>query len=477
MNTSLLARISFTTLALLLAFAPVFASASACPNLYRNLSFGSRGQDVIALQTFLIAEGDLAAGNNTGYFGRMTEAAVKSWQAKNGVVSSGTAATTGYGAVGPRTRAKIASVCGGGGGTVSANFSATPTSGAAPFGVSFSGSVPITLFGYYLQYGDGTTNSIECNPGSNSRCTFNFSHIYTNVGTYTVKLTEAAKPPVATLATVTITVTGATSNLSCTSDSQCPSSNYKCEAISGYGTSCAYTSSGQPVDPNCSSTSVITQGVCKLKEGRSCSTSADCTSGMLCHAGVCTNPIGKVCNGASEASEETKCGAGWRCVQDCGAPVSYQGEPAPGYHCMLNEQASKPRMCPQCLAGSSMIDTPAGNVRVKDLQKGMSVWTTDSDLHRISGIVEVTSKVSVSNHTVIRLTLSDGRNIFVSPGHPTVDGRTVGTLTVGDTYDGATVASAERVPYTEDATYDLLPSGDTGFYWADGILLGSTLKK
>ncbi|MEK7155869.1 MAG: peptidoglycan-binding domain-containing protein, partial [Patescibacteria group bacterium] len=101
MNTSLLARISFTTLALLLAFAPVFASASACPNLYRNLSFGSRGNDVTELQTFLIAQGDLAAGNNTGYFGRMTESAVKSWQAKNGVVSSGTAATTGYGAVGP----------------------------------------------------------------------------------------------------------------------------------------------------------------------------------------------------------------------------------------------------------------------------------------------------------------------------------------------------------------------------------------
>ena len=103
---------------------------------------------------------------------------------------------------------KIASVCGGGG-NVSANLlSASPTSGGAPLEVSFSSSVPITMFGYYLQYGDGTTNGIECNPGSRSGCMFNVSHIYTNVGTYVVKLIEATKPPVATLATVTITVTG-----------------------------------------------------------------------------------------------------------------------------------------------------------------------------------------------------------------------------------------------------------------------------
>jgi hypothetical protein len=30
------------------------------------------------------------------------------------------------------------------------------------------------------------------------------------------------------------------------------------------------------------------------------------------------------------------------------------------------------------------------------------------------------------------------------------------------------------VPYTS-ATYDLLPSGPTGTYFADGVLLGSTL--
>jgi hypothetical protein len=38
------------------------------------------------------------------------------------------------------------------------------------------------------------------------------------------------------------------------------------------------------------------------------------------------------------------------------------------------------------------------------------------------------------------------------------------------------VVFLEDVPYEGSATYDLLPSGDTGLYWADGILLGSTLN-
>ncbi len=119
------------SLGITLLILPVFVFAAECPNLYpstgsthspqagsgqaRNLSFGSRGQDVVELQNFLIAQGDLAAGNNTGYFGKLTEAAVKSFQKRNDIVSSGTPKTTGYGAVGPKTRAKIARVCAGSG--------------------------------------------------------------------------------------------------------------------------------------------------------------------------------------------------------------------------------------------------------------------------------------------------------------------------------------------------------------------------
>jgi hypothetical protein len=56
-----------------------------------------------------------------------------------------------------------------------------------------------------------------------------------------------------------------------------------------------------------------------------------------------------------------------------------------------------------------------------------------------------------------------------------MDGRALGTLSIGDTVDGASVIRADPVPYAREFTYDILPGGDTGGYWANGIPLGSTL--
>ena len=100
----------------------------------------------------------------------------------------------------------------------------------------------------------------------------------------------------------------------------------------------------------------------------------------------------------------------------------------------------------------------------------------DKTGQRVSGVITKTSKVPVPQaHQMVHLVLSDGRELFVSPGHPTITGRAVGNLSHGDLYDGVSVVNTERVPYGENATYDILPSGDTGFYWANGILIGSTL--
>lgn len=106
----------------------------------------------------------------------------------------------------------------------------------------------------------------------------------------------------------------------------------------------------------------------------------------------------------------------------------------------------------------------------------MPIWTTDKAGHRISGVVAKTSKVLVPpTHQMVHLVLDDGRELFVSSGHPTIDGRTVGNLIADDFYDGAHVVTAKRAVYGDVATYDVLPSGATGFYWANGILLDSTL--
>jgi hypothetical protein len=81
-----------------------------------------------------------------------------------------------------------------------------------------------------------------------------------------------------------------------------------------------------------------------------------------------------------------------------------------------------------------------------------------------------------ATHQVIHIQLSDGRELWASPGHPIADGRRLDDLNVGDVLDGANVTVIGTMRYQGTATFDILPSGSTGFYWANEILLGSTLK-
>ncbi len=133
--------------------------------------------------------------------------------------------------------------------------------------------------------------------------------------------------------------------------------------------------------------------------------------------------------------------------------------------------------CPICLAGSTRIDAPAGPVAVKDLKKGMRVWTLDARNKRVALPILRTTAVPVpAGHSMIHLVVKDGRELWASMGHPTSDGRTIDHLQQNAVYDGAKVDYTEVVPYEDAKTYDLLPAGDTGFYWANGILLASTLR-
>jgi len=132
--------------------------------------------------------------------------------------------------------------------------------------------------------------------------------------------------------------------------------------------------------------------------------------------------------------------------------------------------------CPICLAAATLIDTPAGPVRVTDLTLGEAVWTAAADGSRLAARVTAVGSVAFPlGHDAIRIELSDGRDVTASAGHPTADGRKVGELRAGDRLDGARVVAAMMVHLDDGATYDLLPSGPTGTYWADGVLLGSTL--
>jgi hypothetical protein len=159
-----------------------------------------------------------------------------------------------------------------------------------------------------------------------------------------------------------------------------------------------------------------------------------------------------------------------------GSLVDGRIDPA-GVITVTSEAPSGPPPCPICLARGTRISTPAGDVAVEALRAGDVVWTLDRSGARVAAaLVAIGSTPVPASHEVVRLVLGDGRLVYVSGGHPTADGRRVGDLAAGDGYDGATVASAERVRYDGGATFDVLPAGATGAYWANGVLLGSTLR-
>jgi hypothetical protein len=137
--------------------------------------------------------------------------------------------------------------------------------------------------------------------------------------------------------------------------------------------------------------------------------------------------------------------------------------------------ATGPLNCPICLARDTRIATPGGEVAAQDLKVGDIVWTLEGGARVAAPLVAIGSTPVPATHEVVHLVLSDGRSVLVSPGHPTADGRRVGDLRAGDALDGATVVSAEREPYDGGYTLDVRPAGASGAYWANGVLLGSTI--
>jgi hypothetical protein len=134
-------------------------------------------------------------------------------------------------------------------------------------------------------------------------------------------------------------------------------------------------------------------------------------------------------------------------------------------------------MCPICLAASTLIATPSGEVLVTAIRPGMLVWTATVSGTRVAArVASIGSMLVPPSHLMVHVVLVDGRELLASPGHRTADGRPLGSLTVGDTLDGSLIQLWELVPYAADRTYDLLPEGPTGEYWANGILLWSTLS-
>ena len=197
-------------------------------------------------------------------------------------------------------------------------------------------------------------------------------------------------------------------------------------------------------------------------------------SGPKCEFAACPAPNPNITCGDTFGT----CGKGYQCIQKCGPPVVREGDAPPGFYCATDEVASKPRMCPICLAANTMIQTPSGDVNVTELKKGAIVWSVDAQGKRVAAAILEVAKTPVSKtHQVVHLALKDGREVWVSPQHPLINGKPIISLKVGDGYDGSIVMNTKLEAYTAGFTYDLLPDSASSIYVANGIPLRSTLVR
>lgn len=89
---------------------PPLSSSVSLLSIMRGLDVGAEGADVKALQEYLAQDSSLyPQGKATGYYGSLTKAAVGRFQEKYGLAVK---SDSGYGYVGPKTRAKLLELTG-----------------------------------------------------------------------------------------------------------------------------------------------------------------------------------------------------------------------------------------------------------------------------------------------------------------------------------------------------------------------------
>ena len=234
--------------------------------------------------------------------------------------------------------------------------------------------------------------------------------------------------------------------------------------------------------------------------GQSCTPA--CSMGLECCNGLCVNKAndvkncgqcGKVCTEANpfcdgECQPQPPC-SGTACVGTkfcCGTEccdvgmlccVVNVGPTLPPTCTPPNEHGSCPPGCPECVCASpdTPIETPSGARPIAELREGELVYSIDGGIVRAVPISRI-NQMRVKDHRVLRVVLDNGKQLEISAAHPTADGRSIGDLRPGDSLHGVNVALVSSVPYQSEFTYDILPDSDTGTYFSNGALIGSTLK-
>ncbi len=243
-------------------------------------------------------------------------------------------------------------------------------------------------------------------------------------------------------------------------------------------------------------------GVAGTSAGGSAGAAGGCgLCDFQCCGDVCVNfdndikncgKCGKECPGATPycakgtcqpapPCEGTTCANGVCCGSDCcdlgQLCCDVPGPITMGPKCTApTDTGSCPLGCKLCKCNSpdTPIATPSGERPIAALEVGDLVYSPNHGRVEAVPIREI-HRQPAKDHRVIRVTLEGGRVLEVSAGHPTVDGRTLGDLRVGDDLGGVRVKALELIPYVHAYTYDILPDSDSHEYFAAGAALASTL--
>ena len=201
---------------------------------------------------------------------------------------------------------------------------------------------------------------------------------------------------------------------------------------------------------------------------------AEC-GGMI--SGTCTGGLGCQCCPAGGPTQNcvcsTTCTTDAECTDparpDCNTPT-FGG---PGF-CAARDF----RCCWECncAAPDTPIATPSGERPIAELVPGDLVYSVDADGVVVVPLVRVQRVPVAAGHRMVRLTLSTGRVLELSSGHPMADGRLVSDLREGERFDGVAITAHVSVEYAREHTFDILPSSSSGAYFAAGVLVGSTMR-
>ena len=122
----------------------------------------------------------------------------------------------------------------------------------------------------------------------------------------------------------------------------------------------------------------------------------------------------------------------------------------------------------------TLIRTPDGNKKISKIKFGDFVISYGGETVRVIDLVKIKAK----DRLVVNIELDNKIILEALPDHPLGPSKyKFRDLRTGHEIDGHKIVSIKLVPYKHKYIYDILPQSRTGTYYANDVLIGSSLRK